>query len=250
MDGTIEVEVRLTGVMNLRRTQLARDTTTVHDGHGDYGHLVAPRVFAPNHQHFFAYRLDFDVDGATPNAAVEVNSEADPVDAENPAGLWFRMTERVLPSELEGRRSLNLATARKWKVVNTGTTNALGQATGYALLPGENSLVFAAPSSPVVAKASWLASHVWFTPYAPDEQHAGGDYQRLDRPADGLATWTRRDRPLRDQDVVRWYVFGITHIPRPEDYPVMPAHRVGFRLVPSGFFSRNPVLDAPAPPIR
>ena len=49
-----------------------------------------------------------------------------------------------------------------------------------------------------------------------------------------------------NQDVVVWYTLGITHIPRPEEWPVMPATHVGFKLIPGGFFSRNPALDVPA----
>jgi primary-amine oxidase len=45
-------------------------------------------------------------------------------------------------------------------------------------------------------------------------------------------------------DVVLWYTAGFTHIPRPEDYPVMTQDTVSFRLAPHGFFARNPVLDA------
>jgi primary-amine oxidase len=32
---------------------------------------------------------------------------------------------------------------------------------------------------------------------------------------------------------------------RPEDYPVMPVHKAGFKLLPVAFFSRNPALDVP-----
>ncbi|MGH2822160.1 MAG: hypothetical protein ACRDLY_03885, partial [Thermoleophilaceae bacterium] len=42
------------------------------------------------------------------------------------------------------------------------------------------------------------------------------------------------------------YTFGVTHNPRPEEWPVMPSHRAGFLLQPDGFFARNPALDVPA----
>jgi primary-amine oxidase len=245
LDGSIDVEVRLTGIMNLRG-MTPRDSRADHSA-GVFGHQVGARIFAPNHQHFFNYRLDLDVDGST-NEVLELDNLADPVDSTNPQGLWFRMRERVLDSESRAKRKLDLATGRKWKVVNTTARNALGQPTGFTLAPGENALTLMAPSSPVAAQAGWLDQHIWVTRYTPAEMHAGGDYQRLDRPGDGLATWTRADRALRATDVVLWYTFGITHIPRAEDFPFMPAHRAGFRLVPTGFFARNPALDVPAPP--
>ena len=43
-----------------------------------------------------------------------------------------------------------------------------------------------------------------------------------------------------------WHTFGVTHFPRPEDWPVMPVDRCGFVLKPVGFFDRNPTLDVPA----
>ena len=61
----------------------------------------------------------------------------------------------------------------------------------------------------------------------------------------GLEEWTKKDRDLENKDVVLWHVFGVTHIPRPEDFPVMPVERAGFALKPAGFFSRNPAIDIP-----
>jgi primary-amine oxidase len=75
--------------------------------------------------------------------------------------------------------------------------------------------------------------------------YAGGDYPNQSRGGDGLAKWTAANRSIENQDVVLWYTMGITHNPRPEDWPVMPVHLAGFRLVPWGFFSRNPAMDLP-----
>jgi primary-amine oxidase len=36
---------------------------------------------------------------------------------------------------------------------------------------------------------------------------------------------------------VLWYTNSVLHLPRPEDWPVMPAHTAGFRLVPIGFWA-------------
>ena len=54
------------------------------------------------------------------------------------------------------------------------------------------------------------------------------------------------DRDLDGQDIVLWDTFGMTHFPRPEDWPVMPVATCGFTLRPVGFLDRNPVLDLPA----
>jgi primary-amine oxidase len=44
---------------------------------------------------------------------------------------------------------------------------------------------------------------------------------------------------------VIWYTLGVTHIPRPEEWPIMTVHPAGFRLVPDGFFDHNPAADVP-----
>ena len=63
--------------------------------------------------------------------------------------------------------------------------------------------------------------------------------------AQGMPRWTQANRAVENQDLVLWYTLGVTHIPRPEEWPVMTCHRAGFKLMPSGFFTRNPALDVP-----
>jgi primary-amine oxidase len=38
---------------------------------------------------------------------------------------------------------------------------------------------------------------------------------------------------------------GFHHVPRPEDWPLMPVARHSFEIRPVGFFSRNPAIDLP-----
>ena len=82
------------------------------------------------------------------------------------------------------------------------------------------------------------------TPYAPDERRAAG-YPNLHAGGAGLPEWTAADRPIENTDVVVWYTFGVNHVARPEDWPVMPVEYAGFTLQPFGFFDRNPALDVP-----
>ncbi len=233
-DGAIDVRVLLTGVMAAKAI-----APGMHD---PYSHPVAGNLAAPHHQHFFTFRLDMDVDGAA-NRVVEMNSEAVPTGRENPYGGAFKMHETPLNTEREAQRNLNLPSARKWIVESTSQKNTLGRNTGYALLPGENSLPYAAPESWVRKRAPFLDAHLWVTPYRDDERYAGGDYPNQSRGGEGLARWTKANRPVANTDLVIWYTLGVTHNPRPEDWPVMPVHAAGFRLIPWGFFTRNPAMD-------
>jgi primary-amine oxidase len=206
---------------------------------------VAKNIAAPHHQHFFSFRLDMDVDGAGENRVVEVNSAATPAGSGNAYGGAFQMKETPLRTEREAQRKLNLASSRFWVVENLSAKNALGHPTGYALLPGENAEPFAAPDSWVRKRASFLNNHIWVTPYDPSEMYAAGDFPNQSHGGDGLAKWTAANRSTDDRDIVLWYTMGVTHNPRPEDWPVMPVHAAGFKLVPWGFFVGNPVLDLP-----
>ena len=56
-----------------------------------------------------------------------------------------------------------------------------------------------------------------------------------------MTEWIYDDASLENTDVVLWYVFGIHHITRVEEWPIMAVDAVSFWLKPSGFFDRNPV---------
>jgi primary-amine oxidase len=235
-DGTIEFEVKLTGVLS---------TGAVAPGVvPEHGTLVAPGLNAMIHQHFFNVRLDLDVDG-TRNAVDEVWTESVPPGPENPYGNAFRAHRRRLRTELEAQRDVDTRSARWWEVVNPDVRHRLGAPVAYRLMPGGNAFAFAQPDAPVSKRAAFMRHHLWVTPYRPDERYAAGDYPNLHPGGAGLPEWTSADRSIDGEDVVLWYTFGHHHLPRPEDWPVMPVATAGFMLKPVGFFERNPALDVP-----
>ena len=234
-DGSLELEVMLTGVMNARRQA---------GSSGVYGTTVDSTVEAMNHQHIFSFRLDPDVDGSA-NSVIEVNTESPPLGPANPNGNAGVTEETVLRRELEAKRNISPSTQRFWKVVNPTVRNALGAAVGYALIPGSNTLAYQAPTGLLRKRAEFVDAHLWVTPYQANELYAAGDYVSQSKGGDGLPAWTAANRWVENTDVVLWYTLAVTHTPRPEDWPVMPALHVGFKLVPVGFFARDPALDAP-----
>lgn len=240
-DGTLASEVMLTGMMNTRPIDQAR---AADHGEGPaYGTLVAPNVFAPNHQHFFNFRLDFDIDGAAPNRVVEMNVAGERSPPGRPDALGH--VETTLDHEQSATRQVNMLSHRMWRIVNPAHHNRLGHATSYALLPGDNTTPMMPRGAFIRERVGFVNNHLWVTPFAERELYAAGDYAWLGRHGDGLPTWTAADRNLVDTDVVVWYTLGVTHVPRPEDWPVMPVVKTGFKLVPIGFFSENPALGLP-----
>jgi primary-amine oxidase len=235
-DGTLQLEVKLTGIMS---------TMAVADGvRPAHASMVAPGLAAPFHQHLFNVRLDMEVDG-TDNAVVEVDTVPTPPGAGNPWGNAFATVSTLLESELVARRKVDAARGRSWKIVNRTKVNGVGEPTAYKLVPGPTPTLLAAPSSSVGQRAAFAAHNLWVTPFAEGERRAAGDYPNQHRGGAGLPAWTAQDRPVVDTDIVVWHSFGVTHIPRPEDWPVMPVEYSGFSLVPFGFFDRNPALDVP-----
>ncbi len=242
-DGSIRHEVQLTGVMAVRG--IAESGGAARDSH--FGHRVQRGLVAVHHQHFFNYRLDLDVDGPS-NRVVEMNTRPLPRGRANPYGNAFDVVETVLQRERGARRRLSLATSRTWRVENPGILTELGHHPGYALVPGANTVPYAHPESSVRRRAGFVDAHLWVTAYDPQEMNAAGPFVNQSRGGEGLPAWTRADRPVVNRDVVLWYTLGTTHLPRPEEWPVMPVATVGFQLVPFGFFDRNPALDVPSLP--
>ncbi len=209
-----------------------------------FGTMMEEGCYAPNHQHFFNVRLDFDLDGVA-NTVQRVDVTADPLDENNPYENAFTARPTPLETERQACAHLNLETARTWKIVNPAVTNAMGDPVGYKFLPGDNSFPLASPNAWWRKRAGFVNHHVWVTPYREEEKYAAGDFPNQSSGGAGLPEWTAADRPIANTDVVFWYTFGHTHIPRPEDYPVMPTAYIGFLLKPNGFFKQNPANDVP-----
>ncbi len=235
-DGNIQFEIKLTGILSLAAYPKGQTPK--------YGNLIAPQLYAPNHQHFFNVRLDFDLDGMN-NTVHRVDVVPEPEGTANEYGNAFYAKSEPLTTETAARDHLKLETARTWKITNPNVTNHLGEPVAYKFLPGDNSFPLASPNAWWRKRARFVDYHVWVTPYDEAENFAAGDYPNQSAGGDGLLKYTDQNRSVENTDVVFWYTFGHTHIPRPEDYPVMPTAYIGFLLKPAGFFAMNPANDVP-----
>lgn len=242
-DGTLQVEVKLTGIMSTRGMLPGESAKP------KYGTLVAPGLNAIIHQHFFNFRMDMEVDGPR-NSVVEVHVEAEPEGPMNPYGNAFFARETLLTTEQEAQQVIDPIAGRYWKVINPHSRNRMGEPVGYKLMPGENAVAFAQPSARFLQRARFTTKNLWVTPYHSQERFPAGEYPNQHVGGAGLPEWCRANRSIEDTNVVLWYTLGITHVTRLEDWPVMPVRYVGFMLQPVGFFERNPALDVPPPSAR
>ena len=238
-DGNIECEVRATGILVTSHTGASGPPGT--------GTLVDQRTYAPFHQHFIVARLDLDVDGRD-NTVYMTESVPARVGVDDPYGLGLSVSSTPLLREAQGKQDYDWHTQRGWKVVNDNVRNGLGTPVGYKLVPSAAFPALLDEASPAFRRAEAIGHTLWVTPYRPDERWPCGDFPNLSERDEGLPVWTAADRSIENTDVVLWYVFGIHHLTRPEDWPVMPSDIVSFWLKPFGFFDRNPALDVPPSP--
>ncbi|WP_411719609.1 primary-amine oxidase [Mycetocola sp.] len=236
LDGTIECEAKLTGVLF---------TSAYNPDAGDYASEVAPGLGAPYHQHLFGARLDMMVDGVS-NAVDEVDVVRMPMGEGNEYGNAFTKQRTRLRTESEGVRDADLTVGRAWHIVNTEKKNRLGQPVAYELLAQGTPTLLAAPESVIAQRAGFTRKHLWVTRYSPDERYPAGDLVNQNPGGDGLPRYMEADRVIDGEDIVIWHTFGPTHFPRVEDWPVMPVDYAKFTLKPYGFFGRNPTLNVPA----
>lgn len=256
-DGSLEFHVYLTGLMQLKGTRATSceacaalsNRPGIFTGRGEQRHgvLVADRIIAPHHQHFFSLRLDFDIDG-TGNSVKEMNVFPDPHSRTNPQGNAFSLRQTVFATERQAVRDLNPKSNRMWAVFNPASVSSLGHPAAYLIDPGMNTVPFLAKDSIARQRAGFIDHHFYATRHRAAERYAAGDYPVSTGQPDHLLHWTRDNESIVNEDVVVWHTLGLTHIARPEDFPVMPAAHTSVRLIPKGFFSRNPALEVPDSP--
>lgn len=243
----IHYEVRATGIMSLVPADQNADYSNIN-----YGILVSPGVMAPIHQHIFCLRLDPAIDGYDESAIVydEVrpagwNSE------KNPFGVAFGV--HSTPVEQESYLDLDAKLNRAVKMVNpTGGTRSQALAVagspskpGYKIVVPPTQLQLADPGSMHGVRAEFADHHFYFTKHDEDELYPAGEFPWQHTGGTGVRTWAARRQAIQPGEGVVWCTFGFTHVPRPEDWPVMPVEVFRVGLKPVNFFDKNPALDMP-----
>ena len=237
----IDVRVGATGIDSVKGvpTSHMADKTAAADTR--YGTLVAPNLVAVNHDHYFNFRLDLDVDGSANSFNQDIYRPVT-LPADSPRRSVYVVEPRIAASE----KAAELSTGHepsKFRVINESRKNGVGNAVSYEVLVANHASLLLDPADWPAKRAGFLRHDIWVTPYVPTERYAGGEYMFQSTGSDGLPAWTARDRPIRNQDIVVWVNIGMHHLTRAEDLPVMPTIWHSFKLRPQNFFDRNPAID-------
>ncbi|KAG2099878.1 copper amine oxidase [Suillus discolor] len=248
-DGNIEIEIRLTGILQVY--------VAAQDEPNPYGTTIAPNINAHNHQHLFSVRVDPMVDGLY-NSVVE--SDIVPLSAptgskENFAGNGFVVKDKVLKSQVQdGARDFDWARERRWRITNQARTHeSSGKDASYAIMMKGGVLpLMAHTDSWVARRASFAHKTLWVV---RDKEGADGSRmwpsgkyvpQTREEPEDSVGRWVKDGNgSIENEDIVLYLTVGTTHIPRPEDWPVMPVEHVNLMFKPNNFFTKNPSMDVP-----
>ncbi len=230
-NGSIRVEVGLTGI------DAPKAVTQATRGEADdlYGTPVAPFLVAPNHSHFFNFRLDLDIDGQA-NTFILGNLRERP--AHGPRrSVWAHQQEPVTSEA----HALTHDAHQLWQVVNPNRRNAMGRPVGYQIETHDS-------VEPLLAKADYeragfIGRPLWITAYDPEQRYSSGDTPNQNPGAPGLPQYVRDNQNLSNTDIVLWLTLGHHHVTQTEDWPVMSMRTLRFELRPMNFFDRNPALD-------
>ncbi|KAI9146857.1 Copper amine oxidase [Paramyrothecium foliicola] len=233
----IHIEVRATGIVS---TMPIRRGLQV-----PWGTIVAPGVLAVNHQHLFCLRVDPCLDGDRNNTITYEECHAVVNDPSlDPFGCAFKVN--TTPITKPGGYDLDVSKNRTFKIINEARTNAVsGKPHGYKLHAVPSQMLLMAPHTFNARRGIFTSKPIWVTKYEDNELWASGEFTNQSREDTGLAHWASRDEPVQNEDVVLWHTFGVTHVTRPEDFPVMPVEKFMVSLKPTSFFDINPSNDVP-----
>jgi primary-amine oxidase len=257
-DGNLRVAVGATGIIETKAVKAKNASEaggsaaagggahTMAGAPDEFGHFVAENTVGVNHDHFFSYRLDVDVDGVN-NSFMAMRLVKRQLTNPLRKSIWVAETS-IAKTEKDAMMDIHLDKPAMWHFINPNVKGPLGYPTSYELMPGTTAASLLDPDDGPQKVGAFSTHQLWITPYKQEERYASGVYPTESKGDDGLASWTRANRPIENTDIVAWYTLGFHHVTRAEDWPVMPVMWHDFVLRPFDFFPQSPVITLPPAP--
>lgn len=241
-DGSVQLETRLTGILNMYCKRPGEDEEAL------YGVEVAPGINAHHHQHLFSLRLDPMIDGVE-NTVVQsdiIPTSAPTGHPANHAGNGFQVQKTPLTKA--GGYDWDSSKHRLWTITNPNKKHyASNLPVAYKIHTKDWDPLLARNDSQIGQRAEFAQHSMWLSKYNEEQLWPAGKYVPQSRGIvdDSIGPWTKDQHSVEDEDVILWLTYGTTHIPRPEDFPVMPVEHLSVWLKPNNFFTFNPAHDLP-----
>ncbi|HSC46090.1 MAG TPA: hypothetical protein VLC94_09675, partial [Candidatus Acidoferrum sp.] len=137
-DGNLRVAVGATGIIETKSVKAKN--ASEGGAHGmagaadEFGHFVAENTVGVNHDHFFSYRLDVDVDGVN-NSFMPMRLVKRKLDNPMRKSIWVAESS-VAKTEKDAMMDIHLDRPSMWHFINPNVKGPLGYPTGYELMPG------------------------------------------------------------------------------------------------------------------
>jgi len=162
----------------------------------------------------------------------------------NPSGTGYTVSETLLTHS--GGYDLNTDTNRTFKIQNASIVNPINsKPIAYKIMAPPFQKILSDKDSFNYKRAEFSDKNIYAVKYRDHELFAGGLYTNQSRGGTGVRSWADRKEGIVDEDLVVFVQFGINHVPRVEDFPVMPCEVIRVGLKPVNFFDRNPAIDVP-----
>ncbi|SEK62773.1 primary-amine oxidase [Roseivivax marinus] len=242
-DGQMQIMVGATGLDAVKGVNSTSMSDEGAEADTDHGTLIAPNLVAANHDHYFNFRIDFDIDQPK-NTFMTMNIVPAEVSDDSPRRSMWEVQENVPQSEAEASYQISAMKPRYFMMMNQDRKGYLDHTPGWMIHHGSIAYgPFDFANDPPFARNPWIENSVWNTVQKDNERYAGGSYAMQSDGSETLATYVEDDEPLPGQDVVTWFTAGFHHIPRMEDWPVMSTEWKQVHIMPHNFFAMNPAIS-------
>jgi primary-amine oxidase len=167
-DGSIEFEIRLTGILQVY--------VAGPNEPAPYATRVAPGINAHFHQHLFSVRIDPMVDGLL-NSVIETDvlpATAGYGSPENFAGNAFQVHDRVLSHANEGARTWDALADRRWRIKSVRKRHHASGQLEYSIgVKGGATVALLWPEGWVGRRATFARNTLWVVCEKEDVREGG-----------------------------------------------------------------------------
>lgn len=238
--GNIKLRIGATGFDAIKSVAAAdMDAATAAEDTA-YGSLIAPYTVAPNHDHYFNFRLDLDVDGTGNTLGRDIFVAGDAKTSAR-KGIWTTKTQRFVKEGPVVSDHASMS-GQLLRVVNPETRNGLKQHPSLWLNAHHDAQSIMDAADPAQQRAQFSTSQFWVTHYKPHELWAAGPYPNLNPKDQGLPEYVADSEDVAGKDIVIWYTMGFRHVTRPEDFPILPTFWHEMTIRPAFFFDMDPSM--------